>query len=78
MLCIEYIAFACYPPMSDTSQDRGLVGMFESQELCVLIYHFFGVLSRYSCHRIYYQGDALKETKVYTRYVVYAVVSTGE
>jgi hypothetical protein len=40
MLCIEYIAFACYPPMSDTSQDRGLVGMFESRELRILISQF--------------------------------------
>jgi hypothetical protein len=27
MLHIKYIAFACYPPRSDTSHDEGLVGL---------------------------------------------------
>jgi hypothetical protein len=27
MLDIKYIAFACYPPRSDTSHDGGLVGL---------------------------------------------------
>jgi len=27
---IKYIAFACYPPRSDTSQDGGLVDLLES------------------------------------------------
>jgi hypothetical protein len=27
MLDIKYIAFACYPPRSDTSHKKGLVGL---------------------------------------------------
>jgi len=30
MVAIEFIAFACYPPRSDTSQDGGLVDLSES------------------------------------------------
>ena len=44
MLCIKYIAFACYPPMSDTSQDRGLVDMFESQEVHVLFSQYWFIV----------------------------------
>jgi hypothetical protein len=36
MVAIEYIAFACYPPRSDTSQDGGLVDLSESRKLHVL------------------------------------------
>jgi len=51
MLCIKYIAFTCFPPLSDTSQDRGLVDMFESRELRVL----FSQLLVY-CHVIFVIG----------------------
>jgi hypothetical protein len=37
MLCNKYIAFTRYPPRPDTSQDGGLVGLYESQKLCVLL-----------------------------------------
>ena len=37
MLCIKCMAFACYPPRSETSQDGGLVGLYEPQKLCVLL-----------------------------------------
>jgi len=44
---IKYIAFACYPPRSDTSMElRGLVDLLESRQLralfsntnCIVIY----------------------------------------
>jgi hypothetical protein len=43
---IKYIAFARYPPRSDTSQDGGLVDLLESRQLralfsntnCIVIY----------------------------------------
>jgi hypothetical protein len=44
MLCIKYIAFACYPSMSDTSQDIGLVDMFKSRELRVLISQYWCIV----------------------------------
>jgi hypothetical protein len=36
LLSVKYIAFDCYPPRSNTSQDGGLVGLYKSQKLCVL------------------------------------------
>jgi hypothetical protein len=36
MHCIKYIAFTCYPPRPDSSQDGGLVGLHESQKQCEL------------------------------------------
>jgi hypothetical protein len=51
MLVIEFIAFARYPPMSETSHDGGLVDMiFEAQK------------SRVLCC-VVNQGDTLKETR---------------
>jgi hypothetical protein len=44
MLCIKYIAFAHYPPRSNTSQDGGLVGLYESQKLHVLFLNTDGLL----------------------------------
>jgi hypothetical protein len=37
MITIEFIAFARYPPRSETSHDGGLVGLYEPQKLCVLL-----------------------------------------
>jgi len=37
MITIKFIAFARYPPRSETSHDGGLVGMYEPQKLCVLL-----------------------------------------
>jgi len=34
---IKYIAFARYPPRSDTSQDGGLVDLSESRQLRALV-----------------------------------------
>jgi hypothetical protein len=63
MLCIGYIAFACYPPISDTSQDRGLIDMFEyesyvnsSQYWCIVMLNLLLILVLGD------QGVALKET----------------
>jgi hypothetical protein len=42
--CIKYIAFARYPSMSDTSQDKELGGMLESRELRVLISKFWCIV----------------------------------
>jgi hypothetical protein len=36
MVAIEYIAFARYPPRSNTSQDGGPVDLSKSRQLCVL------------------------------------------
>jgi predicted phosphohydrolase len=36
--CRKSIAFAHYPPRSDTSHDGGLVGLNESQQLHVLLF----------------------------------------
>ena len=38
MITIEFIAFARYPSRSETSYDGGLVGLYEPQKLCVLMY----------------------------------------
>jgi hypothetical protein len=37
MVAIKCTAFAHYPPRSDTSQDGGLVDLYESQKLRVLL-----------------------------------------
>jgi hypothetical protein len=34
----KFIAFACYPPRSETSHNGGLVGLYEPQKLCVLLF----------------------------------------
>jgi predicted phosphohydrolase len=36
MLVIKFIAFAHYPPRSDTSQDGGIVVLLESRQLRAL------------------------------------------
>jgi len=37
MIAIKFIAFARYPPRSETSHNGGLVGLYEPQKLCVLL-----------------------------------------
>ena len=70
MLCIKYIAFACYPPWSETSHDGRLVDQSLSH-----ISHMYSFLI-VDC-QIFYQGVALKESRDLMIYVVYVVVSTG-
>ena len=38
MIAIKFIAFAHYPHRSETSHNGGLVGLYEPQKLCVLMY----------------------------------------
>ena len=38
MIAIKFIAFAHYPPRSETSHNGGLVGLYEPQKLCVLLF----------------------------------------
>jgi hypothetical protein len=38
MITIEFIAFTRYPSRSETSYNGGLVGLYEPQKLCVLMF----------------------------------------
>jgi hypothetical protein len=70
MVAIEYIAFACYPPRSETSHDGGLVDLFSEA-------HKSHVLAHTVDCQLIHQGDTLKETEESTDCIVYVDVCTG-
>jgi hypothetical protein len=37
MLAIEFIAFACYPPRSETSHDGGIVGLLYLRHISITV-----------------------------------------
>jgi hypothetical protein len=53
MLAIEFIAFACYPPRSETSHDGGIVGLLYLRQLIVNFYCKEILLRRRRGHRMF-------------------------